>query len=160
MTGIEIIVTAAGVGLAAFLAWYFFGPRESGRAALREGVQEVEVTVRGGYSPNVIRVREGVPLRIVFDRREAGECTSEVVFPDFRLRRALPAFRRTEVQLVPERSGEFGFACGMNMVHGTLLVEPNDGLAERGDGNGSVAVSQRPATEKIGEYDHPHNGLR
>lgn len=101
MTGTEIIVTTGGIGLIAFLAWYFFGSRESGRAALLEGVQEVEVTVKGGYSPNLIRVREGVPLRIVFDRREGGECTSEVVFPDFRVRRALPAFRRTEVRLVP-----------------------------------------------------------
>jgi len=23
------------------------------------------------------------------------------------------------------RAGEFGFACGMNMVHGRLVVEPN-----------------------------------
>jgi Cu+-exporting ATPase len=160
VTGTEIVVTAAGVGLAGFLAWFFFGPRESGRAALREGIQEVEVTVKGGYSPNVITVREGVPLRIVFDRREGGECTSEVVFPDFRLRRALPAFRRTEVQLVPERSGEFGFACGMNMVHGTLLVEPNDGAGEEGDGNGSVGVSAGPAMEKGARLAHPHDEPR
>jgi Cu+-exporting ATPase len=160
VTGTEIIVTAGGVALVAFLAWYFFGPRESGRAALREGVQEVEVTVKGGYSPNVITVREGIPLRIVFDRREGGECTSEVVFPDFRLRRALPAFRRTEVQLVPERSGEFGFACGMNMVHGTLLVEPNDGLGEGGDGSGSVAVSPGPAPQKTDDSAHPHDQPR
>jgi Cu+-exporting ATPase len=36
----------------------------------------------------------------------------------------LPAFAQTAVQLVPDRAGEFGFACGMNMVHGTLVVEP------------------------------------
>ena len=36
-----------------------------------DGVQRVEVTVRGGYSPDVIRVRQGVPLEIVFDRQES-----------------------------------------------------------------------------------------
>src|SRR5205814_692009 len=46
-------------------------------------------------------------------------------FPDFALNRALPAYARTAVQLVPDRAGEFGFACGMNMVHGTLVVEPS-----------------------------------
>jgi Cu+-exporting ATPase len=90
-------------------------------------MQEVRITVKGGYSPNLIRVREGVPLRLVFDRQERGECTSEVVFPDFRIRRSLPAFARTAIDLIPARSGEFGFACGMNMVHGTLLVEPTEG---------------------------------
>ena len=94
MTLVEILVTAAGVLLAALLAWFFFGPKATGRATDRGGIQEVEVTVRGGYTPSVIRVREGVPLRVVFDRREGGECTSEVVFPDFRVRRTLPAGRR------------------------------------------------------------------
>ena len=157
MTGAEVVVTLAGVGLAAFLGWYFFGPRELGRAELREGVQEVEVTVKGGYSPGVIKVRQGVPLRILFDRKEAGECTSEVVFPDFRLRHALPAFRRTEVRLVPERTGEFGFACGMNMVHGTLLVEAGDG---DGDGDGEVAVATEPEPATSTEAEHSHEEPR
>ncbi|MFY9588400.1 MAG: heavy metal translocating P-type ATPase [Actinomycetota bacterium] len=136
MTGSEILVTSGGVVLAGFLAWFFFGPRSGGaRAALGDGVQEIEVTVKGGYSPARITVAEGIPLRITFDRREAGECTSEVVFPDLRLRRSLPAFKRTEVQLLPERAGEYPFACGMNMVHGTLIVEPRGA----GNGNGSPA---------------------
>src|SRR5918996_400579 len=139
MTGTEILVTAGGVGLIAVLAYYFFGPKKARRAEVRGGLQEVEITVKGGYSPSLIRVQQGVPLRLVFDRQERGECTSEVVFPDFRLRRALPAFARTTIDLTPERSGEFGFACGMNMVHGTLLVEPAEG---NGDPS---ALSPEPA---------------
>src|ERR671910_1513628 len=124
MTGIEILVTAGGVALIVGFAFFFFGQKHASRAAVRNGFQEVEITVKGGYSPSVIKVREGVPLRLVFDRQERGECTSEVVFPDFRVRRSLPAFAQTTVELTPQGSGEFGFACGMNMVHGTLLVEP------------------------------------
>ncbi|HXF57422.1 MAG TPA: heavy metal translocating P-type ATPase [Actinomycetota bacterium] len=157
----EVLVTGGGVLLSAALAWFFFGPKESGRAQLRGGVQEVEITVRGGYSPSVVRVRQGVPLRLVFDRQEGGECTSEVVFPDFRLRRTLPAFARTTVELLPDRPGEFGFACGMNMVHGTLVVEP----AEGGDGDGagpreaaaSAVAGQPPAG--LGSEAHPHEAL-
>ena len=87
-------------------------------------VQEVTVTVKGGYSPDLVRVRQGVPLRIVFDRQESGECTSRVVFPDFALNSSLSAYGKTTVELLPERAGEFGFACGMNMIHGKLIVEP------------------------------------
>ena len=124
MTGSEILVTAGGVALIGALAFFFFGPKQASRADVRDGFQEVEITVKGGYSPSVIKVREGVPLRLVFDRQERGDCTSEVVFSDFRIRRSLPAFAQTTVELTPDRSGKFGFACGMNMVHGTLLVEP------------------------------------
>src|SRR6266545_481947 len=132
----ELLVTSAGILLIGALALFFFGPKESGRAELRGEMQEVDVTVKGGYSPSVIRVRQGVPLRIAFNRQEGGECTSEVVFSDFRVRRTLPAFARTTVELLPERIGEFGFACGMNMVHGRLIVEPGEGHgSSAGDGN-------------------------
>ena len=49
-----------------------------------------------------------------------------MVFPDFGVNLALPAFGSASVDLVPDTAGEFGFACGMNMIHGRLLVEPAD----------------------------------
>ncbi|MDF5755207.1 HAD-IC family P-type ATPase [Spongiactinospora sp. TRM90649] len=82
--------------------------------------------VRGGYSPEAIRVRQGIRLRLVFDRRESGECTSRVVFPDFGISRSLPAFARSVVELDPRQAGEYRFSCGENMVHGRLIVEPDD----------------------------------
>ncbi|HSR22027.1 MAG TPA: heavy metal translocating P-type ATPase, partial [Candidatus Eisenbacteria bacterium] len=124
MTGPDVFVVVAALVLSGALAWFFFGPRRARAAELVGDLQEVRVTVRGGYSPDLVRVRQGVPLRIVFDRQESGDCTSRVVFPDFAVNRPLPAFAQTAVQLVPDRAGEFGFACGMNMVHGTLVVEP------------------------------------
>jgi Cu+-exporting ATPase len=121
----EVLVTVGGVLLIAGLAVYFFGPKQASSTEVRGGVQEVEVLVKGGYSPNLIRVRQGVPLRFVFDRQDNSDCTSRVVFPDFAIGRSLGAFAKTAVELMPERAGEFGFACGMNMLHGTLIVEPN-----------------------------------
>ena len=128
----ELIVTAGGALLIAALARFFFGSRTPETAELRAGRQEVDVTVKGGYSPNLIRARSGVPLRLVFDRQEAGDCTARVVFPDLGVSRSLAPFARTAVDLTPDRPGEFGFACGMNMVHGTLLVEADGeaGLAD------------------------------
>src|SRR6266851_2186136 len=112
----ELVVIGGGALATALLAWYFFGPRRAGIAQRVGGAQEVRVTVRGGYSPDVVRVQQGVPLRLVFDRQESGECTSHVVFPDFALNRSLPAFTQTTVEVLPDRVGDFGFACGMNMV--------------------------------------------
>ena len=143
----EVIVTAAGLMAIGLLAWFFFGPRKVRGADLRMGRQEVEIAVKGGYSPNLIRVREGVPLRLVFDRREAGDCTSRVVFPDLGISRSLAPFARTTLEFTPERSGEFGFACGMNMVHGTLLVEPGAPRAEALPANGDSDRAPAEAVE-------------
>ena len=161
MTGTEILVTAGGIGLVAGLAYFFFGPKEAHRAEVRGGVQEVEVTVKGGYSPNLIRVQEGVPLRLVFDRQENSDCSSRVVFPDFGVSKSLAAFGRTVVELLPARAGEFGFACGMNMLHGTLVVE-------EGNGNGSQTASSATASSTDaaaavaahGQDDHTHEVAR
>src|SRR5438552_8080581 len=124
MNPADIAVVIVGLGLSGILGWFFFGPKKAHAATQLGNLQEVTVTVKGGYSPDLVRVRQGVPLRIVFDRQESGECTSRVVFPDFALNRALPAYTQTAVELRPDRAGEFGFACGMNMVHGKLIVEP------------------------------------
>jgi Cu+-exporting ATPase len=59
MTGTELLVTASGLALSAGLAWFFFGPKQARRAAVRGGVQELEITIKGGYSPNLIRVQQG-----------------------------------------------------------------------------------------------------
>lgn len=122
----EIGVTLGGIGAIAFLAWYFFGPKQASSARLAGNVQEIEVIVKGGYSPDIIRVRKGVPLRLVFDRREAGECSSRVVFPDFNASKTLPPFAKTTLEFTPDKVGRFGFACGMNMLHGTLVVEEGE----------------------------------
>ncbi|MGE0600636.1 MAG: heavy metal translocating P-type ATPase [Dehalococcoidia bacterium] len=123
MSAAELGVTLAGLASVAFLAWFFFGPKQARRAELRGGVQEIAITVKGGYSPDLIRVQQGVLVRLVFDRQEGSDCTSRVVFPDFRISKSLPAFQRTSVEFTPDRTGSFGFACGMNMVHGTIVVE-------------------------------------
>src|SRR6516164_2547699 len=137
MDASAIVVAVAAAAAIVGLGWYFFGPRKARAAELAGGVQRLEVTVKGGYSPEVIRVRQGVPVELTFDRQESGDCTSRVVFPDFQMSAALPAYQRTTVRLDPGQAGEFGFACGMNMIHGTLLVErAAGGAAANGMGGG------------------------
>ena len=124
MNGADITVLVLSVLAIAGLGWYFFAPRKGRIADLGEGVQKIAVTVRGGYSPELIHARQGVPLEIEFDRQESGECTNRVVFADLGVNAGLPAYTKTTVRLRPDRAGTFGFACGMNMVHGTLVVDP------------------------------------
>jgi Cu+-exporting ATPase len=146
----DVLVIGAALALMALLGWYFFGPKKAGLAELRGGRQEVKVTVKGGYDPSVIRARPGTPLRIVFDRREASECSSRVVFPDFAVSKALPAFGTTVVELTPVQAGEFGFACGMNMLHGRLVIEDGIGSARSGppETNGHTHIAAGAAASE------------
>ncbi|MFH8591412.1 cupredoxin domain-containing protein [Streptomyces rimosus] len=125
-----LLLVAAATALIAVLGWFFFGPRRTRTARVEGGVQRAEVTVHGGYSPDRIRVHQGLPVKLVCNRQEAGEGTFQGAFARLRTSAALPAYTRTTVRLNPPAATEFGFACGMNVVHGTLLVEP--------DGTGST----------------------
>ncbi len=124
MDNTEIVVLVAALAAITFILWYFFGEREGVAASVSaDGVQEIKVTVKGGYSPDVIVVKEGVPVKLDFYRDESASCTEQVIFGDFGIARDLPAFKTTSIEFTPDKAGEFVFACGMNMVRGKLIVE-------------------------------------
>jgi plastocyanin domain-containing protein len=118
------MVIAGGLAAIAWVYWYFFLAQRGAVAVLKgaTGSQEVTVVVRGGYTPAAIRVRAGEPVRLVFDRQETSGCSEEVVFPDFGVRRFLPAHRQTAVELTPP-AGSYEFTCGMGMLRGRLVAE-------------------------------------
>ena len=118
----EVAVLGGALILTVLMGWSFFGPKKSRHAELADGVQVIKVTVKGGYSPDVIQVVPGVPVRLLFDRQESGDCSSRVVFADFKVNQTLPAFETTAVEFTPEVPGEYEFACGMSMLHGKLRV--------------------------------------
>jgi plastocyanin domain-containing protein len=119
----EIMVLVGGIALIGLILWYFFGTREAVTAAVSDtGVQEVNVTVKGGYAPDTIVVQQGRPVRLNFYRDETSACSEQVVFGDFGVVRDLPAFRTTPVEFTPDKTGEFSFTCGMNMLRGRLIV--------------------------------------
>jgi plastocyanin domain-containing protein len=125
MTPVQITVTIIGLALSIFIAWFFwFAPKGQTRAAAGAGgVQEVAVTVKGGYTPDVIVVKAGQPVRLTFTRQESSVCSEEVLFPDFNKSSLLPEGQPVALEFTPEKPGEYGFQCKMGMLRGKLVVE-------------------------------------
>lgn len=124
MSTAQVVVTLLGLAAIAWVYWYFFvaGGASVAIAPRGAGPQEVRVRVKGGYSPAVIRVEAGRPVRLEFQREETGSCTEEVVLPDFGIRTFLPPHRTTAVTITPAE-GSYEFACGMGMVRGKIIAE-------------------------------------
>lgn len=120
MTVSEWIAVVAGAAGVAWVNWYFF---LAGRAAAAVTGSEIVITVDGGYAPSTIRAKAGVPLKLVFDRRDNSSCTEEIVFPDFGVRKFLPTGERTPVEITPPKPGRYEFMCGMSMLHGAVIAE-------------------------------------
>ncbi len=125
MSSTQLIVTALGVALSIFIAWFFwFAPKGKTRAeAGAGGVQEVAVIVKGGYTPDIIVVKAGQPVRLHFTRQESSSCSEKVLFPDFNQSALLPEGQEVTLEFTPEKPGEYGFQCQMGMLRGKLVVE-------------------------------------
>jgi len=120
----KLVMTVLGLLLIVLVNWYFFfSKRRLTSAQIRQtGIQEVKITVKGGYDPDVIVVKKGIPVRLNFYRDETADCSDTVVFGDFNVRKPLLAFQTTSVEFTPEKEGEYVFTCGMGMLRGKLIV--------------------------------------
>ena len=118
-------MTLGGAALIAGIVWFFWLKKDVGtRAALASsGYQEAMVLVKGGYTPNVIVVEHGRPVRLVFHREETAACSEMVIFDAFGKSATLPVGEAVAVELMPAEPGEYEFACQMGMLRGTLVVE-------------------------------------
>ena len=125
MNATEWLVLLGGAASIVWVNWYFFWAERSLAAAIGGGGngQEVRIEVRGGYSPSAVKVKRGLPVRLIFDRQETSGCSEEVVLGDFGIRKFLPAQQQTTVEFTPEKAGTYEFTCGMGMLRGRIIVE-------------------------------------
>lgn len=125
MTPDKIIVTLSGLAVIALVAWFFWmAKREGIKAALTpSGYQEVMILVKGGYTPDVIVVERGKPVRLNFRREETASCSEMVIFSDFSKSAKLPEGKTVAIELMPDKPGEYEFQCQMGMLRGKLIVE-------------------------------------
>ncbi len=83
----------------------------------------IKVTVSGsGYEPSEIKVEKGKPVKLAFFRQDANNCGGEVIFSKLNITKKLPVGETVLVEFTPTEAGELGFACGMNMLKGKVIV--------------------------------------
>ena len=118
MTPDKILVTLVGFAIMGFIYWFFLMKKDKQIAV--EG--SVDITVEGGYSPNVISVKKGQLTKLNFLRKDPSSCLDEVVLSDFKKKSFLPLNKTTTLEITPQETGEFTYSCGMNMFHGKIIV--------------------------------------
>ena len=125
MTLDQILITVVGLAAAGGVAWFFWFKRAPGvrAATVSDGFQEVMILVKGGYTPDTIRVTAGRPVRLLFRREETAACSEQVVLPDFDRSAALPTGAVVHVEFLPVEPGEHQFTCQMGMLRGRIVVE-------------------------------------
>lgn len=126
--GLKIAVTAGGLALIGLELWWFLYSKNRVQKAdtTNQGIQEVTITVDGGYEPSQVVVNAGQPVRLNFDRRDPSSCLEQVRLPDFGIAQDLKLDQVTPIEFIPQVPGQYLFTCGMNMFRGTVEVQPAD----------------------------------
>lgn len=122
----KLLVLIGATLLIGFIVWWFFGKLKTSetKAIMSESnKQEVEVVVNGGYTPNTVVLKQGVPASIVFDRKDPSGCFSHVTFPGFGINEELPVGEQYRIDIDTSKPGEYQYTCGMNMFRGKVVIK-------------------------------------
>ena len=79
---VQLITILVAVVLIAGILWWFFGQhqQEVSNATVANNTQSAEVVVKGGYSPETVVLKKGVPAQLRFNMQDHTACLSHVVF--------------------------------------------------------------------------------
>ena len=87
------------------------------------GGSRIAITVtEEGFEPKSVEVVAGQPVTLVVTRRTEQTCATDLVIPDYDIRRDLPLNKSVEITFVPLEPGAIRYACGMDMIEGTVVA--------------------------------------
>lgn len=102
---------------------YWFWGNPSPKAECENTGSVIDICVdQGVYTPSSIQTQVNQPLHLRFTRHAASACAATVVFSEFDQSIELPLAQAVEIELMPDRVGEFTFTCEMGMYRGRLIV--------------------------------------
>ncbi len=85
--------------------------------------QTVEIIVNsGGYSPNYVRVKKGLPVTVKLIGNNAFSCASAFRIPSLGISKNLQANETYTFTFTPQKKGRITFACSMGMYTGVIEV--------------------------------------
>jgi plastocyanin domain-containing protein len=95
----------------------------SGPAVPKDGVVQMTVT-DAGFEPNTVKIKKGVPVKLVITRKTDKTCAKEIVIDEYGINTPLPLGKAVTVAFTPTKSGELKYGCAMDkMIGGVLFVE-------------------------------------
>ena len=101
---IFFVITSGGSGTVA------------GTSTVVDGKQEATIKVRGGYTPNEITLKAGIPTRLTFETKNTYDCSLQLNIPKLDFSKTLPSTGSTELKIASQEAGsEITGSCGMRM---------------------------------------------
>lgn len=89
---------------------------QSQNVEIRDGVQYVTITAKGGYSPRITQVKGGLPTKLVMRTNETYDCSALLMIRSVGFQKMLQSTGEEVIDLGVPKSGEkIWGVCGMGM---------------------------------------------
>jgi len=89
--------------------------------------RRIDITVtENGFEPSKVTVKQGEEVTLAFKRTTDKTCATEVVLhvnEKDTVEKQLPLNEVVPVTVTFSKAGELGYACGMNMYKGVIVVQ-------------------------------------
>ena len=92
------------------------GTEQLPNVEVRDGVQYVTITARGGYSPRVTEITGGIPTKLILKTNGAYDCSSSLVIRSIGFQKVLPPTGEEIIDLgIPQSGEKIQGVCSMGM---------------------------------------------
>jgi plastocyanin domain-containing protein len=90
---------------------------------IKDGVQYVTISAKGGYSPRVTDIKGGIPTKLIMETDGTYDCSSSLVIHAVGYQKMLPATGKEIIDLgIPKSGEELEGLCSMGMYSFLLKV--------------------------------------
>lgn len=76
-----------------------------------------------GFVPANVHVPAGKPVTLKVTRKTDKTCATELVMASHQINQPLPLDQTVTITFTPTEAGELRYACGMDMIAGTITVD-------------------------------------
>lgn len=83
--------------------------------AIVDGVQIIDLTAKGGYTPRKSTAKSGIPTTLRVNTNGTIDCSSSIRIPSMDISQNLPQSGVTEIALGSPSAGVLNGTCGMGM---------------------------------------------
>ena len=120
---ISIVVSVLLIGGAFWLATQS-GTAASGTATIVDGIQYVDISAKGGYSPRVVTATAGLPTVLRVQTSGTFDCSASLVIPKLSYQKFLQPSGVEEISISPEQAqGTMQGLCSMAMYNFQIRFE-------------------------------------
>ena len=101
------------------------GAPSQDRPAHTDATRFAIAVTENGFEPDDVSVPAAKPVTLVFERKTDVTCAKEVVVDvgDQKIRKDLPLNTPVELAVTFPKAGKLTYACGMDMIKGTVTVQ-------------------------------------